>query len=81
MKDFPCPLPDTDDFLLKLIWDLQIEAEKAGMKPYYYRAQRYRSNQHEPLEPFKCSKCGHFHAHNYIIGKKPTRCLKCHNVF
>jgi len=84
-----------DDFWLQLIWDLEIEAERAGADPKKERYERYilpyikrkkhpknhRPNLLESKKPFKCPRCGYFHAHSYVIGKKPKRCYRCHYKF
>jgi len=82
------------NFWFELIQDLTIVAERYGADPKKEICERYilpyvkrkhpknhRPNSLESKKPFKCPKCGHFHAHSYVIGKKPKRCYKCHWVF
>lgn len=79
-----------EDWLLQLIWDLQIEAERNNPHKDYSRnyiwikkhhPKNHRPNNLEPIERFRCSRCGYFHSSNYNIGKKPLVCRKCHNPF
>lgn len=84
----PATIPDgvliDGEFWLQLIWDLQIEAERNNShKDYscqYICIKRHHPSDHRPnslesLGPFRCVKCGYFHSHNYVIGKKPVRCF------
>jgi hypothetical protein len=77
-----------------LILDLSVEAERLGadlekekyeryILPYIKRKKHPRNYNwlRGDKKPYVCPRCHHFHSHNYIIGRKPKRCYKCHFIF
>lgn len=87
----PDRVENFDDFLYRLILELEVEAIRFGAdtcKEIYEKyTAKYVKRKHpksynwrigEPLKRYKCPKCGYFHSWNYVRkGVPPVKCARC----